>query len=251
MKKNRRNWTVRKEIYSYFKRLFDILVSLIGIIMTSPTMLIIAIAIKLDCKGPVIFKQERTGKYGKLFKVWKFRTMAANNDVRDFSKGDQHTKVGTFLRKTSLDELPQLFTIFIGKMSFIGPRPWITDYFDSMNETQRHRVDVTPGLSGLAQAKGRNNITIFEKINYDLEYIDNYGLIEDIKVVFLTIKTVLTKEGADAGKGTIQNELEDLKNQPKSVVNIENRNVNINTIKEEYTKTKKNNSKIEKNVTAQ
>lgn len=251
MKKNRRNWTIRKEIYSYFKRLFDILVSLIGIIMTSPIMLIIAIAIKLDCKGPVIFKQERTGKYGKLFKVWKFRTMAANNDVRDFSKGDQHTKVGTFLRKTSLDELPQLFTIFIGKMSFIGPRPWITDYFDSMNETQRHRVDVTPGLSGLAQAKGRNNITIFEKINYDLEYIDNYGLIEDIKVVFLTIKTVLTKEGADAGKGTIQNELEDLKNQPKSVVNIENRNVNINTIKEEYTKTKKNNSKIEKTVTAE
>lgn len=251
MKKDRRNWTIRKEIYSYFKRLFDIVVSLIGIIMTSPIMLIIAIAIKLDSKGPVIFKQERTGKYGKLFKVWKFRTMAANNDVRDFSKGDQHTKVGTFLRKTSLDELPQLFTIFIGKMSFIGPRPWITDYFDSMNETQRHRVDVTPGLSGLAQAKGRNNITIFEKINYDLEYIDNYGLVEDIKVVFLTIKTVLTKEGADAGKGTIQNELEDLKNQPKSVVNIENRNVNINTIKEEYTKTKKNNSKAEKIVTAQ
>lgn len=251
MKENRRNWTIRKEIYSYFKRLFDIIVSLIGIIMTSPIMLIIAIAIKLDSKGPVIFKQERTGKYGKLFKVWKFRTMAANNDVRDFSKGDQHTKVGTFLRKTSLDELPQLFTIFIGKMSFIGPRPWITDYFDSMNETQRHRVDVTPGLSGLAQAKGRNNITIFEKINYDLEYIDNYGLVEDIKVVFLTIKTVLTKEGADAGKGTIQNELEDLKNQPKSVVKIENRNVNINTIKEEYTKTKKNNSKTEKTVTAQ
>lgn len=251
MKENRRNWTIRKEIYSYFKRLFDIIVSLIGIIMTSPIMLIIAIAIKLDSKGPVIFKQERTGKYGKLFKVWKFRTMAANNDVRDFSKGDQHTKVGTFLRKTSLDELPQLFTIFIGKMSFIGPRPWITDYFDSMNETQRHRVDVTPGLSGLAQAKGRNNITIFEKINYDLEYIDNYGLVEDIKVVFLTIKTVLTKEGADAGKGTIQNELEDLKNQPKSVVKIENRNVNINTIKKEYTKTKKNNSKTEKTVTAQ
>lgn len=251
MKKDRRNWTIRKEIYSYFKRLFDIIVSLIGILMTSPIMLIIAIAIKLDSKGPVIFKQERTGKYGKLFKVWKFRTMAANNDVRDFSKGDQHTKVGTFLRKTSLDELPQLFTIFIGKMSFIGPRPWITDYFDSMNETQRHRVDVTPGLSGLAQAKGRNNITIFEKINYDLEYIDNYGLVEDIKVVFLTIKTVLTKEGAYAGKGTIQNELEDLKNQPKSVVNIENRNVNINTIKEEYTKTKKGNSITEKTVTAQ
>ena len=137
--------------------------------------------------------------------------MAASNNVRDFTKADQHTKVGTFLRKTSLDELPQFFSILMGHMSFIGPRPWIPEYFENMNEEQRHRVDVTPGLTGLAQAKGRNSISIFDKINYDLEYIDNYGFIEDIKVVFLTIKTVLTKEGADAGKSTIQNELEDLK----------------------------------------
>ena len=95
-------------------------------------MIIIAIAIKLDSTGPVIFKQVRTGKYGKNFKVWKFRTMAVDNDVRDFSKENQHTKVGTFLRKTSLDELPQLFCILSGKMSFIGPRPWITDYYDNM-----------------------------------------------------------------------------------------------------------------------
>lgn len=206
-----RNWNIRKEIYSYIKRLFDIMLALFGIIISSPIMLVIAIAIKLDSQGPAIFKQDRTGKGGKVFKVWKFRTMSVNNNVRDFSKADQHTKVGTFLRKTSLDELPQLFTILKGDMSFIGPRPWITDYFDNMTEEQRHRVDVTPGLTGLAQAKGRNNISIFEKINYDLEYIDNYGLLEDIKVVLLTIKTVLTKEGADAGKSTIQNELEDLK----------------------------------------
>ena len=216
----RRNWNTYKTIHSIFKRSFDILVSLIGIVLSAPIMLIIAIAIKLDSEGPVIFKQERTGKFGKNFKVWKFRTMAANNDVHNFSKADQHTKVGTFLRKTSLDELPQLFCIFLGKMSFIGPRPWITDYYQNMNEEQRHRVDVTPGLTGLAQAKGRNNISIFEKINYDLEYIDNYSLLEDIKVVFLTIKTVLSKDGADAGKSTIQNELEDLRTQPIKVNEI-------------------------------
>ena len=185
-------------------------------------MLICAIAIKLDSKGPAIFKQTRTGRYGKNFNVWKFRTMAANNDVHDFSKKDQHTKVGTFLRKTSLDELPQLFNIFVGKMSFIGPRPWITDYYENMNEEQRHRNDVRPGLTGLAQAKGRNNISIFEKINYDLEYIKNYGLIEDIKVIFLTIKTVFSKEGADAGKNVIQNELEDLKTQEIPIADIKN-----------------------------
>lgn len=213
MKKNRRKWNIKKSIYEVFKRIIDILISLIGIVFLSPIMIIIAIAIKLDSEGKVIFSQPRTGKYGKVFNVWKFRTMVSNNDVRDFSKGDQHTKVGTFLRKTSLDELPQLFCIFIGKMSFIGPRPWITDYYDNMNEIQRHRVDVTPGLTGLAQSKGRNSISIFEKINYDLEYIDKYSFIEDIKVVFYTIKTVLSKEGADAGKSTIQNEIEDLKKQ--------------------------------------
>ena len=144
--------------------------------------------------------------------------MESNNDVRDFSKGDQHTKIGTFLRKTSLDELPQLFNILLGSMSFIGPRPWIPEYFDNMNETQKHRVDVNPGLTGLAQSKGRNSISIFDKINYDLEYIDKYSFVEDIKVVFYTIKTVLKKEGADAGKSTIQNEIEDLKKQKKEEV---------------------------------
>ena len=223
VKENRKNWNLRKELYSYIRRLLDIIFSLIGIVLTSPIMLIIAIAIKLDSRGPVIFKQDRTGKYGKNFKVWKFRTMAVNNNVLDFSKADQHTKVGTFLRKTSLDELPQFFSILMGYMSFIGPRPWIPEYFENMNEEQKHRVDVTPGLTGLAQAKGRNSISIFDKINYDLEYIDNYGLLEDIKVVLLTIKTVLTKEGADAGKQTIQNEIEDLKTQKIPVDKIKNK----------------------------
>ena len=200
-------------IFACIKFAFDRLVSIFGLIVASPLMLIIALAIKIDSKGPALFKQERTGKGGKNFYVYKFRTMAVNNDVHDFSKADEHTKVGSFLRKTSLDELPQLFSIAVGNMSFIGPRPWIPDYYENMNEKQRHRVDVRPGLTGLAQCNGRNNITIFEKIDYDLEYIKNYSLSQDIKIIFLTIKTVFTGSGADAGKGTIQNELEDLKKQ--------------------------------------
>ena len=107
-------------------------------------------------------------------------------------------------------------------MSFIGPRPWITDYYENMNKRQKHRVDVTPGLTGLAQVNGRNNITIFKKINYDLEYIDNYGLYQDIKIVFLTIKIVLSKVGSDAGKNVIKTELNDLKTQEISLAEIKN-----------------------------
>ena len=205
--------SVSKKIYAVVKRVFDFIIALVAVILTSPIMLVLAIAIKLDSKGPAIFKQVRTGKNGKTFMLYKFRTMAVDNDVHDFSNKDKHTKVGTFLRKVSLDELPQFINVLKGDMSFIGPRPWITDYWDNMNEEQRHRCDVLPGITGLAQAKGRNNISIFEKINYDLEYIRNFSLKEDIKVIFWTIKTVVSKDGADAGKGTIQNELEDLKNQ--------------------------------------
>lgn len=200
-------------IFAIFKFIFDRLFALIGLILFSPIMLIIAIIIKIDSKGPVIFKQIRTGKGGKNIFVYKFRTMVVSNNVRDFTKKDKHTKVGTILRKTSLDELPQLFSILIGNMSFIGPRPWIPEYYDNMNDTQRHRYCVRPGLTGLAQANGRNKLTIFDKINYDLEYIKNYSLHQDIKIVFLTIKAVIKGSGADAGKETIKIELRKLKNQ--------------------------------------
>ena len=199
--------------YVYIKRLFDIILSLVGLIIFFIPMLIIGIAIKLDSEGPILFKQIRTGYKGNEFYLYKFRSMVVDNDVHDFSKKDKHTKVGSFLRKTSLDELPQLLNIISGKMSFIGPRPWIPDYYNNMTEEQKHRCDVLPGLTGLAQALGRNNISIFEKINYDLEYVENCSLKEDIKIIFLTIKTVLSKEGADAGKNVIQNEIEDLKTQ--------------------------------------
>ena len=203
--------------YAGFKFIFDRLLAIIGLIIALPIMLVIAIAIKLDSEGPVLFKQERTGKGGKNFYIYKFRSMVQNNNVHDFSKQDEHTRVGKFLRKTSLDEIPQLFSIASGKMAFIGPRPWIPDYYENMNDEQRRRFIVRPGLTGLAQCMGRNGISIFDKINYDLEYIDNYSLRQDIKIIFLTIKTVFTGSGADAGKNTIEKELRDLKKANKKV----------------------------------
>lgn len=207
-------------MYKYVKRILDLIIAITLFIIFLIPMIIISILIKLDSKGPVLFKQVRTGKNGKPFNLYKFRSMAVDNDVHDFSKQDNHTKVGDVLRKTSLDELPQIINILKGEMSFIGPRPWITDYYENMTEEQRHRNDVLPGITGLAQAKGRNNITIFDKINYDLEYVQNYSFIQDVKIVFLTIKTVLSKEGADAGKGTIQVELDTLKTQQLKISDI-------------------------------
>lgn len=206
---------IRIVFFAGFKFLFDRIVATIGLLLCLPLLIIISIAIKIDSKGPILFKQERTGKKGKNFYVYKFRTMVADNDVHDFSKEDQHTKVGKILRATSLDEIPQLISIAIGKMSFIGPRPWIPDYYENMNDTQKNRCAVRPGLTGLAQVNGRNAITIFDKINYDLEYIKNYSFIQDIKIVFLTIKVVFVGNGADAGKNTIHNEIEELKKQNK------------------------------------
>lgn len=215
-------------MYKYLKAILDIISAIIILILFAIPMIIIAIAIKLDSKGPVLFKQPRTGLNGKNFMLLKFRTMVADNNVLDFTTGDKHTKVGKFLRKTSLDELPQFFCIIQQKMSLIGPRPWIPEYYENMNEEQRHRCDVLPGITGLAQVKGRNNITIFDKINYDLEYIEKQSLFMDIKIIFLTIKTVLSKEGADAGKSTIQNELEDLKKHKKITKSIKQiKNINI------------------------
>lgn len=200
-------------MYKYIKRLMDILLALIGLVFAFVPMIIVAIAIKLESKGPIIFKQERTGKDGKTFKLYKFRSMTVDNDVLNFKTENKITKVGKFIRKTSLDELPQFFNIIKGDMSFIGPRPWITEYYNNFNAHQKRRVEVLPGITGLAQATGRNNLNIFEKINYDIEYIDNFSFKMDLKVVFMTIKTVLSKEGAELSKYGIKEEIEDLKAQ--------------------------------------
>lgn len=200
-------------MYKYIKRLMDILLALIGLIFAFIPMIVVAIAIKLESKGPALFKQVRTGKDGKEFKLYKFRSMTVDNDVLNFKTENKITKVGKFIRKTSLDELPQLFNILKGEMSFIGPRPWIVEYYNNFNAHQKRRVEVLPGITGLAQATGRNNLNIFEKINYDIEYVDNFSFKMDVKVVLKTIKTVLSKEGAELSKYGIKEEIEDLKAQ--------------------------------------
>ena len=198
-------------MYKYFKRFIDFIFSLVLVVVLAIPMLIIGIIIKIESPGPALFKQLRTGKNGKNFYVYKFRSMASDNDVYNLEETNKVTKFGAFIRKTSLDELPQLFNVLKGEMSFIGPRPWIVDYYNNFTDYQKRRVEVTPGITGLAQATGRNNLTIFEKIDYDIEYVNNYSLKMDLKVIFLTIKTVISKEGCEISKSGINDEIEALK----------------------------------------
>ena len=198
------------------KKLLDLILALILIILLSPLMLIISIMIKIDSKGPVIFKQIRSGKNNKNFTLYKFRSMIYNNNLYDTSVEDQVTKVGKILRKTSLDELPQLFNILKGEMSFIGPRPWIVDYAKYFTKHQMRRLEVLPGITGLAQCSGRNNLGIIERIDIDVEYVENMSLFLDIYIVLKTIKSVLKKEGFSNSKSAIHEELNILKNQTKS-----------------------------------
>ena len=198
----------------FFKRFFDILFSLILLILFAPIMLVITLIIRRD-GNRAIFVQERSGKDNIPFKIYKFRTMSPKNDVHDFKQEDIMTSFGKKLKNTSLDELPQLINILKGDMSFIGPRPWITDYSKYYTSDQMKRLSVKPGLTGLAQCSGRNNISIEDKILYDLKYINKITFINDIKIIFLTIKSVLVKDGATTSKFTIKNELEELKNQSR------------------------------------
>ena len=200
-------------VYCAFKRLMDIVFSFIGLIILIPVFIIVAPIIKIQDGGPIFFKQPRVGRHGKVFKLIKFRSMAIDNNMYDFTEEDRITKFGEFIRKTSIDELPQFWNVLKGDMSFIGPRPWVKEYYDNMNSEQRRRHEVRPGITGLAQVKGRNNISIIKKIKYDTEYVDNISVLEDIKVFFLTIKAVITSEGVRHKKRSVQQEIEELKGQ--------------------------------------
>lgn len=187
----------------YIKRLLDITISFLSLIILMPIFIIISILIKIIDKNKIIFKQVRTGKNAKEFNIYKFSTYK-NNKV---------TKIGKILRLLSLDELPQVINILKGDMSFIGPRPWIVDYYNNMTDYQRKRVDVLPGITGLAQINGRNNISIFDKINYDIKYVNDISFLLDLKIVFKTIKVIICKEDAKNIEINIEKEIELLKKQ--------------------------------------
>ncbi|MBR3319963.1 sugar transferase [Candidatus Saccharibacteria bacterium] len=206
-------WPIKHISYYIIKRTIDIIFSLLGLIILSPVLLTIAILIRKNDGRPIIFKQLRTGYKGKEFYIYKFRTMSVNNNVRDLNTADEYTKLGSFLRNSSLDELPQLLNVLKGDMSFIGPRPWIPDYFKFMTPAERKRVLVHPGITGLAQSMGRNSLTVFEKIGYDLKYVKHYSPLADLIVIVKTVKIVLKKTAADAGKFVIRDDLKALNAQ--------------------------------------
>lgn len=197
------------------KRFIDIIVSLFALLLLWPLFIVIAILIKIDDKGSVFYRQIRTGKDGENFLMLKFRTMkeCKRGDEMKMSHDERVTKVGRFLRKTSLDELPQFINVLSGKMSFIGPRPWIVEYYERFTAEQKRRVDVRPGIIGLAQAKGRNGLNVFEKIKYDLEYVDNLTFLMDLKIVLESIKIVFKREHAEIVQEDIKNELKQLEAQ--------------------------------------
>ncbi len=181
----------------YFKRLLDIGISFFSLIILSPIFLFLVLSGLIAMKGNPFFTQERPGKDEKIFKLIKFRTMTSDKDENGNILPDdvRLTKYGKFLRKSSLDELPELINILIGDMSLVGPRPLLVQYLPLYNERQKHRHDVRPGLTGFAQVRGRNAISFEQRFEYDLEYIEKISLKTDLDVVVETIKTVLKREG--------------------------------------------------------
>lgn len=190
-------------MYKFFKRFFDIFCSAVLLIILSPVMLAVSLAVKLSDGGHVLFKQKRPGKNGKIFTVYKFRTMSEKTEDKNgnpLSDMERMTKTGSFLRKTSLDELPQFMNVLKGEMSFIGPRPLLCEYLDLYTPEQMRRHDVRPGITGWAQVNGRNAISWEEKFDCDIYYVDNMSLALDIKIIFMTIKNVFAHSGINSSE---------------------------------------------------
>ncbi|NBH17295.1 sugar transferase [Clostridiaceae bacterium] len=184
----------------YIKRPQDFFCALIAIIVLSPMMLVTAILVRVKLGSPVLFIQERPGKDGKRFKLYKFRSMTGEVDKngRLFPDEIRLTSFGKKLRSTSLDELPELFNILRGDMSVVGPRPLMVQYLSRYNEHQARRHEVHPGFTGLAQVHGRNGISWEEKFDWDVKYVDHITFLGDWKIILVTVKTVLKREGISA-----------------------------------------------------
>lgn len=189
----------------FIKHIIDKIFGAILLMLIFPILALMAIAIKLNSKGPVIFKQKRLGKNGKIFDMYKFRTMYVdapdlrNKDGSTFNSDDDPrvTNVGKILRKTSLDELPQILNILKGEMSFIGPRPDLPDHYELYSEDDKKKLLVRPGVTGYAQANGRNSNSWAQRIAMDIYYIENYSLVLDVQIFFKTIFSALKQEGVN------------------------------------------------------
>lgn len=192
----------------FFKRFFDFVLSLIAIIILSPVYIIVAILVRVKLGSPVIFTQERPGKDEKIFKMYKFRSMTSETDEEGNLLPDEVrlTSFGKKLRSTSLDELPELFNILKGDMSIVGPRPLLVKYLPLYNDLQKHRHDVSPGLTGWAQVNGRNAISWEDKFRLDVEYTEKCSFLLDLKILFMTVSSVLKKEGISSDTSVTMNE---------------------------------------------
>lgn len=184
----------------YIKRALDFICALLALIILSPLLLVVALLVKFKLGSPVIFTQNRPGLNGKVFKLYKFRSMSDEKDEDGNLLPDEVRlgKFGKLLRSTSLDELPELVNIIRGDMSIIGPRPLLVEYLPRYNERQARRHEVLPGFTGLAQVNGRNAISWEEKFEYDVQYVDNVTFISDLKILFQTVGTVLKRDGVNS-----------------------------------------------------
>lgn len=186
----------------YFKRLLDIICCFAALLVFWWLYIIVAVLVRVKLGSPVLFKQDRPGKDGKIFKLYKFRTMTDERDEEGKLLPDDMrlTKFGRFLRSTSLDELPEVFNILLGQMSIIGPRPLMVEYLPYYTEEEMHRHDVRPGLSGWAQINGRNAIDSWEqRFQYDLEYVNHVTFLFDLKIVFMTVLKVIKRSDIQVG----------------------------------------------------
>lgn len=186
--------------YDYVKRGLDIVLSGAALIVLSPVLLVVAVLVRQKLGSPVLFAQERPGKDGKIFTMYKFRTMLDVDEEKHLvTDADRLTPFGKKLRSTSLDELPELWNVFIGDMSLVGPRPLLTKYLELYTEEQARRHEVHPGITGLAQVRGRNALTWDEKFAYDVKYVDERSLPLDVQILVETVKIVFKREGVAQG----------------------------------------------------
>ena len=191
---------------AYIKRIQDFICALIAIILLSPILLVVAILVRTKLGSPILFVQERPGINGKVFKLYKFRTMLPpkNGEIDPLQDAQRLTSFGKKLRSTSLDELPELFNILKGDMSVVGPRPLLVRYLSRYNEHQARRHEVRPGFTGLAQVNGRNAISWEEKFTWDVKYVDKITFLGDLKIILATVRTVIKREGISAkGEATM------------------------------------------------